>query len=261
VTGASHATYGPGACLPVTFLTRSCTLKRAIAWLAVPYLVAAAAALSPAAEPSPDAKRPTEAGLRTESLFDGTTLDGWNQIPEDTWIVKDGAMASTGAGRGVIYTAKDYSKFRLLFTMRHVRGERDHHACVLIFCARPQPDDKPLDALAGIQFQVPLGGHWDYRPGHNNDGRAYFRRVLKPDFDPHEWSRVEILADAATGTARMAVAQPVGSKAFEVLRFQDESAGRAGPVAWQMHNATLFDEFKDVQVEIDPEVDELVTIR
>src|ERR1039457_1604306 len=36
------------------------------------------------------------------------------------WTVKDGAMASTGAGRGVIYTAKDYGRFRLMFTMRHV---------------------------------------------------------------------------------------------------------------------------------------------
>ena len=50
------------------------------------------------------------------------------------WIVKDGAMASTGSGRGVIYTAKDYSRFRLTFTMRHVSGNPDHQACVLIFC-------------------------------------------------------------------------------------------------------------------------------
>src|ERR1700691_4426970 len=81
------------------------------------------------------------------------------------WIVKDGAMASTGTGRGVIYTAKDYGRFRLMFTMRHVSGNPDHQACVLIFCSRPQPDEKPLDALGGIQFQVPHGGHWDYRPG------------------------------------------------------------------------------------------------
>jgi len=116
-------------------------------------------------------------------------------------------------------------------------------------------------ALAGIQFQVPLGGHWDYRPGHNNDGRAYFNRVLKPDYDVHEWSRVEILADAATGTARMAVAQPPGSKAVEVLRLEDPVAGRVGPIAWQMHNATLLDEYKDVLIEIDPEIDELVSTR
>ncbi|MGB6198035.1 MAG: hypothetical protein WBF35_00665, partial [Candidatus Acidiferrales bacterium] len=55
------------------------------------------------------------------------------------WIVTDGAMASTGAGRGVIYTVNDYARFRLMFTMRHVSGNPDHQACVLIFCTRPGP--------------------------------------------------------------------------------------------------------------------------
>src|SRR6266481_5207614 len=110
--------------------------------------------------------------------------------------------ASKGTGRGVIYTAKDYSRYRLMFTMRHVSGNPDHQACVLIFCSRPQPGEKPLDALAGIQFQVPNGGHWDYRPGMNHNGGQEFTSVTKTRFDAHEWSRVEILADAAKGTAR-----------------------------------------------------------
>jgi hypothetical protein len=168
------------------------------------------------------------------------------------WVVKDGAMASTGVGRGVIYTAKDYARFRLNFTMRHVSGNPDHHACILIFCTRPKAGEKPLDALGGIQFQAPLGGHWDYRPGMNNAGDAEFTRIVRPAFDPHEWSRVEIVADASTGAARMAVAQPVGSAAIEVLQFKDPAAGKAGPIAWQMHNAGLFDEYKDITIEVDP---------
>ena len=168
------------------------------------------------------------------------------------WIVKDGTMASVGAGRGVIYTAKDFSRFRLMFTMRHVSGNPDHQACVLIFCTRPQPDEKALDALGGIQFQVPNGGHWDYRPGMNNNGGPEFTTVTKTHFDPHEWSRVEIAADATTGAARMAVAQPPGAKGVEVLDFKDPSAGKVGPIAWQMHNAGLFDEYKDVTIELDP---------
>src|SRR5580704_14814012 len=75
------------------------------------------------------------------------------------WIVQNDTMASTGSGRGVIYTTKDYNRYRLMFTMRHVSGKPDHQACVLIFCTRPQADEKPLDALGGIQFQVPNGGH------------------------------------------------------------------------------------------------------
>jgi hypothetical protein len=204
---------------------------------------------------------PAEAGLKTTPLFNGNTLDGWVQIPPNSWIVKDGAMASTGIGRGVIYTKDDYSSYRLLFTMRHVSGEKDHRACVLIFCTRPREGERPLDALAGIQFQPPNGGHWDYRPGHNNAGNDYFTRVLNPKFDEHEWFRVELLVDASRGTGRMAVSQPVGTKAVEVLQFQDPAAGRKGPIAWQMHNATLFDEYKDVVVEVDPQVHDLVTTK
>lgn len=177
------------------------------------------------------------------------------------WIVKDGVMASTGAGRGVIYTANDYSRFRLMFTMRHVSGNPDHHAGILIFCTRPQPGEKPLDALAGIQFQVPLGGRWDYRPGKNNNGGQLFTLIERPPYNVHEWSRVEIVADAATGTGRMAVAQPPGSKAVEVLQFKDPTAGKVGPIAWQMHNAGLFDEFKDVTIEVEPKDDRLITVR
>jgi hypothetical protein len=177
------------------------------------------------------------------------------------WTVKGGAMASTGVGRGVIYTAKDYGRFRLMFTMRHLSGNPDHRACVLIFCSRPGSEEKPLDALGGIQFQVPNGGHWDYRPGMNNNGGAEFTSVNKTHYDEHEWSRVEIVADASKGTARMAVAQPVGSRAVEVLAFQDAAAGKVGPVALQMHNAGLFDEYKDLTIEVEPKDDGLISVK
>jgi hypothetical protein len=177
------------------------------------------------------------------------------------WVVKDSAMASTGTGRGVIYTVKDYRRYRLMFTMRHVSGNPDHQACILIFCSRPEAGGKPLDALAGIQFQVPNGGHWDYRPGMNNNGGQEFTPVTKTQFDAHAWSRIEILADAAKGAARMAVAQPPGSKAAEVLDFKDATAGKVGPIAWQMHNAGLLDEYKDVTIEPDPKDDELLTVK
>jgi hypothetical protein len=132
---------------------------------------------------------------------------------------------------------------------------------MLIFCTRPLPDEVPLDALAGIQFQLPNGGHWDYRPGHNNAGGEEFNGITKSAYDPRQWSRIEILVDASTGTARMAVAQPLGSKAVEVLDFKDPSAGKIGPIAWQMHNGGLFDEYKDVTIEENPKSDELFTVK
>jgi hypothetical protein len=166
------------------------------------------------------------------------------------WIVKDSAMASTGSGRGVIYTDNDYARFRLSFTMRHVSGNPDHQACVLIFCTRPTPDEMPLDALAGIQFQVPNGGHWDYRPDKNNAGNTEFTTITKTQFDPHSWARIEITADATAGAATMTAAQPPDAKPVQVVRFKDPTAGKSGPIALQMHNAGLFDEYKDLSIEI-----------
>jgi hypothetical protein len=193
------------------------------------------------------------------SLFDGSTLDGWLQMPPNTWTVTNGAMASLGLARGVIYTTNDYSHYRLMFTMRHISGNKDHQPCFLIFCTRPVSGEKPLDALGGIQFQVPNGGHWDYRKGHNNGGGKEFTTVPHTKFDNKQWSRVEIVVDALKGVARMAVAQPVGSKAVEVLDFSDPTAGKTGPIAWQMHNKGLFDEYKDVTIEVDPKDDRLLT--
>ena len=175
------------------------------------------------------------------------------------WVVKDGVIASKGVGRGVMYTANDYGRYRLMLTMRHVSGKPDHPACVLVFCTRPQPGEMPLDALGGIQFDVPSGGHWDYRPGMNRDGGSEYATIEKRSFDVSAWSQIELLVDATKGTARMAVAQPPGSKAVETLDFKETTAGRVGPIALQMHNAGLFDQYKDISIEIDPKEDRLVT--
>ena len=175
------------------------------------------------------------------------------------WVVKDGVIASTGSGRGVMYTAKDFKRYRLMLKVRHLAGNPDHPACVLIFCTRPQAGEMPIDALAGIQFDVPSGGHWDYRPGMNRDGGAEYTQVSNAQFDVHAWSQIELLVDATKGTARMAVAQPPGSRAIEVLDFKDATAGKVGPIALQMHNPNLFDEYKDITIELDPKEDRLIT--
>ncbi len=190
-------------------------------------------------------------------LFDGRSLAGWVQAPAGSWVVRDGAMASTGAGRGVIYTERNYSHYRLVFQVRQTSG--NHQPGVLVFGQRPPPGEFGLDALGGIQLAVPSGGHWDYRPGMNKAG-VHFTRWVKIRFDERTWAQVEILVNAKTGTARMAVAQPPGTRAIATTSFHDPAAGRAGPIAWQMHHALLFDEYRDVRIEVDPKEDKLITI-
>lgn len=195
------------------------------------------------------------------SLFDGKTLNGWIQIPANSWEVKDGVIASLGKGRGVLYTTNQYDHYRLMFSVKHVSGNPDHKAAVLFFCTSPSEGQNGADALAGIQFQVPTGSHWDYRPGHNNNGGDAFALFPRGPADFREWSRVELLVDAKTGTARVAVAQPVGSKAVEAGTFTDSTAGKRGPFAFQMHNGGLFDEYKDITIEVDPVVNDLITTK
>jgi hypothetical protein len=199
-------------------------------------------------------------------IFDGKTLDGWkaskkgvNEMDVATqWTVTNGVIASLGAGRGVLYTTKQYGSYRIIFNMRHVSGNKDHQACVLVYCYEPTEEQPALDAIGGVQFQVPNGGSWDYRPGKNNGGKGVFIKPPHPKFNVHEWSQVEILVNT-NGTARMAVAQPPGNKAVETLDFNDPTAGRVGPFALQMHNGGLFDEYKDIRVEENPTEDKLIT--
>jgi hypothetical protein len=181
--------------------------------------------------------------------------------PDTGWVVKDGALASTGAGRGVIYTENDYESYRLIFQVRQNTGKQfDHYPGVLLFCQRPPAGELGLDALGGIQFSVPSAGHWDYRPGINRSG-DHFRRPLRIKFNQEEWSQVEILVDGKKGKARMAIAQPVGTRPIEVLSFDDPAAAKAGPIALQMHNSHLFDEYKDLRIEVDPkEADKLIML-
>lgn len=185
------------------------------------------------------------------------------QSPASGWIARDGLMASTGAGRGSIYTTADYTRYRLVFQVRQSAG--NHVPGILIFGTRPPPGDDlaaaqaGVDALGGIQLQVPNGGHWDYRPGINQAGNG-FTRPHRIRFNLQAWAQVEVLVDANKGAARMAVAQPPGHAGIELLRFNDPSAGRPGPIALQMHNAGLFDEFRDLRVEIDPPDDRLLIV-
>lgn len=58
----------------------------------------------------------------------------------------------------------------------------------------------------------------------------------------------------------MAVAQPIGSKAVEILTFEDPTAAKTGPFGLQMHNAHLLDEYRNITIELNPAVNELITV-
>lgn len=181
------------------------------------------------------------------SMFDGKTLDGWTASKPGAWVVKGGAIHGTGAGRGWIYYNGQVGTFRWIFNVRQVSG---NHAPTVLIWGTTTPI---RDALSAIQFQPPNGGHWDYRPGHNNGGGSEFKAFPHTKWDIHQWSQCELIGNQGTGIARMACCPLTGGavtcKATEVLDFHDKTAGRVGPLAIQVHNSGIQDEYRSLYVE------------
>ncbi len=181
------------------------------------------------------------------SMFNGTTLDGWTPHSAAAWTVKNGAIHGNGTSRGWIYYNTQVGSFRWIFNVRQVTG---NHAPTVLIWGTTTPI---RDALSGIQFQPPNGGHWDYRPGHNNGGGSEFKTFPHTKWDIHQWAQCEIVGNQSTGIARMACCPlPAGAttcKATEVLDFKDPTAGRVGPLAIQVHNSGIQDEYKSLYVE------------
>jgi Domain of Unknown Function (DUF1080) len=200
---------------------------------------------------------------KCKQIFDGKTLDGWEQSPAGSFEVKDGAIASTGKGAHA-WTKEDYGDFRIFFQVKQISG--DHKPCTTLFCTRPAAGKAPTRGLSGIQFQPPLGGSWDYRPGKNSgpDTTHWMYPNPRPMFDVKKWHRCEILARASTGEFRGACCEIEGKdscKGQEVLHYKDATAGKKGPFALMMHNGGLFDLYKDIWIETDPVGDELVSTK
>jgi hypothetical protein len=182
------------------------------------------------------------------SMFDGTTLTGWTQAAPGEWSVVNGAIHGNGTARGwIYYSVKQAGTFRWIFNVRQVSG--NHAPTVLIWGTTT-----PLrDALSAIQFQPPNGGHWDYRPGHNNGGKGEFTQLPHTKIPVSQWAQCELIANQATGVARMACCPlapgAATCKATEVLDFKDPTAGRVGPLAIQVHNKGIHDEYKSLYLE------------
>jgi Domain of Unknown Function (DUF1080) len=196
-------------------------------------------------------------------VFDGASLAGWTQVPAASWSVVDGAMHSLGTARGFLYTAASYGDFRAIVTSRLVSDPANHLPCVLFWGT-----STTRDAMSAIQIQPPAGYMWDYRttgPTANMSPDRYETRFAHPGIVDTQWSQCEMLANRAAGTLRFACCLVTGAtpcKATEIVRFTDPTAGAVAPLALQVHNAGMIEEFKDFYVEspvADPSI--LLTVR
>ena len=213
-------------------------MRRVISSLAFSLAVLSVAA-SPAAQ---------QAGARTK-LFDGVSLKGWNGNPA-FWSVVDGAIHGvTNETRGeLLLTDGDYGDFRLILKSRLV-SESNHLG--MCFWGDRRPDWGYGECVLVIP---PNGGMWDYHPGKKSPPRE---TLAKPGFDPHVWHETEVLANLQKGTIRMAV------NGVELVRYTDEDPARLkrGPIGLQIHSGASIVEYKDIEVEVNPKDDRLITLK
>jgi hypothetical protein len=206
----------------------------------------AAVFLAPASQAAPKDNPYNDPNL--VSMFDGKTLDGWTSQANGQWSVKNGVIHGNGTSRGWLYYNKQQvGTFRWIFNVRQVKG---NHAPTVLIWGTTNPI---RDALSAIQFQPPNGGHWDYRPGKNNGGGSLFKQLPHTKWDVKTWSQCELIGNQATGVARMACCPLKGTattcKGTEVLDFTDKTAGQVGPLALQVHNSGIQDEYRSLYVE------------
>jgi len=187
-------------------------------------------------------------GVVLRQLFDGKTLNGWSGDPA-IWSVKDEAIHGIAEQGGqLILTDGDYSDFRLILKSRLVSDKNHLGVC---FWGERKPDWGYGECILVIP---PTGGMWDYHPGKKGPPRE---KLPHPDFDPHVWHESEILAHLKTGTIRMAV------NGVEVTRYTDEDASRLreGPIGLQIHAGASEVEYKDIEIEVQPKEDRLITLK
>jgi hypothetical protein len=178
-------------------------------------------------------------------LFDGKTLTGWDTVM-GAWVVKDGGiLASTGMAAD-IYTHEDLGDYRVFFQIKHdpAMGGKDHQPCVVLFGKRPADPTKPARSLGGAQFQPPNGYSWNY-----GVGGTFSSPAGKPMMDAKQWNQCEIVVKAAGSFKAACCAYAPGQpcKTSEVLSWK--GPGRMHPLDLMMHNAGLFDEYREIWIE------------
>jgi hypothetical protein len=228
---------------------------------------------TPPAPPPPAPPIPPPASCTNcRSIFDGKSLEGWAMEKPGSFVVKNGAIASTGPGSH-IWTREEFTDYRLFFTLRQVGNEpgKGHRPSVTFLGKSPDPAAPKFPrGLMGVQLQPPHGGAWDYRlSGQDGDPKKqpdlYRRPDPRPKFDDKRWHRCEVLVKGSEGSFKAACCDIEGQndcQAIEVLAFRDPAlAGSRGPFCIQIHNSGLYDEYKDIYVDDRPTSDQLLTAR
>jgi hypothetical protein len=203
------------------------------------------------AEPVPpdataDTAAPASAGGLVK-IFDGTSFDNWEYDPK-AWTLREGAMVGkVSSGQSQAFTKKDYSNFRLIVWSRMVNG--NDHLGVCLWGGRPPAGRYGFEKC--LLVIPPNGAIWDYLTNHDNPRPDYQKGMA-------EWHKTEILANRTTGRVQVAVNGKLVHDYHDAATTLPKRQN--GPIGVQIHKAGTESEYKDIEVEVDPKEDRLLTV-
>jgi 3-keto-disaccharide hydrolase len=193
----------------------------------------------------PAADGGASAGLT--KIFDGTGWDNW-VYDARWWKIVDGAMVGKStSGQSQAFTKADYSSFRLILESRMVNGE--DHLGVCLWGSRPGAGSY---GFGGCLLVIPPNGAiWDYLNNKDNP-------TPRDPAAMKTWHKTEILANRMTGHVQVATDGKL------VHDYHDSAANlprrKAGPIGMQIHKTGTESEYRNIEIEVDPKNDKLLTV-
>jgi hypothetical protein len=202
------------------------------------------------------------------SIFDGTTLQGWHAVPEDSaadWTVRDGIIVGQGSADRLAYLVwKDADLTDFELRLRYRLPGRGNTGVEI----RSQPDrtgKRPFEGYHADLGHVGIGPHilgaWDFHFARrteypcprgtrlliDEDGRAHASSIpgalTKEDVRPHQWNDVRIIA---RGNHFQFFVNGKLASAFT----DNARHGRldSGAIGLQIHDKGMRVEFKDLRL-------------
>ena len=161
------------------------------------------------------------------TLFDGTSLNGWNRVGDANWEIVDGAVQATKGGTSFLITSRSYDDFQI--TLEFWASD-DANSGVFIRCQDP----KNITAMNAYEVNI-----YDKRPDPAYRTGAIVD-VSKPMVNLNAGGRWNTFEITAQGTKLIVVMN--GTKTVDV----DHKGHVRGPLALQYGAGTV--RFRNVKV-------------
>jgi len=181
------------------------------------------------------------------SLFDGETLEGWQQVGPGRFVIEDGTLHTEG-GMGLLwYTAEKFADVELHLSFKTATP----HANSGVFVRIPEPPQTPWDAVhGGYEVQIDESGDAYHRTGVLY---SLTEALAQPPLEA--WNELRIVLDgprtrvSVNGVlvTRFSEGDPVPPRNYD---WEPERGPRplAGYIGLQNHGADDVVYFRDIRV-------------